>query len=31
MWGYSMLLGLCVAVLGALLFKRLRAGFADVL
>ena len=30
-WGYSMLLGLCVAVLGALLFKRLRAGFADVL
>ena len=30
-WSYSMLLGLCVAVLGALLFKRLRAGFADVL
>ena len=31
MWCYSMLTGLCVAVLGALLFKRLRAGFADVL
>ena len=31
MWLYSMLTGLVVAVLGALLFKRLRAGFADVL
>jgi lipopolysaccharide transport system permease protein len=30
-WLYSMLTSLCMALLGALLFKRLRAGFADVL
>ena len=30
-WCYSMLTGLVVAILGAMLFKRLRAGFADVL
>jgi lipopolysaccharide transport system permease protein len=30
-WLYSLLTGLCIALFGAVLFKRLRSGFADVL